>query len=407
MSSPKRILQVIPTLSPSAGGPVEGLIQQGKQLANRGWSVHTLSLDLPGTALDSRLAADAVFQLGPTLGNYGLSSRLEPWLREFGRNYDVIIVHGLWGYHGYTVAKVARSENLRYVVIPHGMLDPWFKNAYPLKHLKKWLYWPWAEYRVLRDASLVLFTTAEELRLARESFWLYAARERLVGYGIAKPTTTPADVESFLSAYQHLRGKRILLFLSRLHEKKGCELLIRAFAGIAAAATDLHLVIAGAGDADYTAMLHKLVTRLGIEARVTFTGMLRDERKWGALASAEAFALPSHQENFGIAVAEALAMGVPVLTTTGVNIWREIKDAGAGLIGQDTQESVSDLLTQWLSFDPAKRAQMKINAVSCFTDHFLIDNVAGNLAQALDDVRRGPREEHSYVGYAKSRENSR
>src|SRR5258706_5140390 len=128
------------------------------------------------------------------------------------------------------------------------MLDPWFKRAYPLKHLKKWLYWPWGDYRVLRDARAVLFTSDEERLQARRSFWLYRANEEVVAYGTtAPPENAVALREGFLSMHPELRGRRLLLFLSRIHEKKGCDLLVRAFAELAGTEPTLHLVMAGAG----------------------------------------------------------------------------------------------------------------------------------------------------------------
>jgi glycosyltransferase involved in cell wall biosynthesis len=121
-----------------------------------------------------------------------------------------------------------------YFVFTHGMLDPWFKRHYPLKHLKKWLYWPWGEYRVLRDARALMFTCEEERRLARESFWLYKANECVTNYGTARPEgDSEKQREAFLSEFPELRGKRVLLFLGRIHEKKGCDILIQSFGDLA------------------------------------------------------------------------------------------------------------------------------------------------------------------------------
>src|SRR6266481_4864459 len=106
----------------------------------------------------------------------------------------------------------------------------WFKRAYPLKHLKKWLYWPWAEYRVLRNASAVCFTCEEERKLARQSFWLYRCNEKVVAFGTAAPGgDAQAQKRLFLSHYMELQGRRFILFLGRIHPKKGCDLVIRAF----------------------------------------------------------------------------------------------------------------------------------------------------------------------------------
>jgi glycosyltransferase involved in cell wall biosynthesis len=393
------ILQVIPTLNPSAGGPVEGLIQQGIEMVRHGHCVHTVCMDRPGASLDERLRSEAVYFLGPSYLGYGFAPRLEPWLREYGGNYDVIIIHGMWMYHGYCVAKVARQLGLRYVVFLHGMLDPWFARQYPRKHLKKWLYWPWAEYRTLRDARLVLFTTAEELALARQSFWLYKVRERLVGYGIRAPEVAPAQARgTFLSSFPQLEGKRNLLYLSRIHPKKGCDLLIEAFAKVAGIDPSLHLIMAGPGEAGWVAQLQELASERGIAERVTFTGMLKGAMKWGAYDVADAFVLPSHQENFGIVVAEALAWGVPVLTTYQVNIWREIKEAGAGIVHADTQTGADQLLADWLSLGAAEQEAMRVNAKVRFKKNFEIQTVTQNLLDALAQVADSEPVRHTFAG---------
>jgi len=394
-----KILRVIPTLNAAAGGPVEGLIQQGMELVRHGHSVDTVCLDSPGAPLDERLRSSVVFCLGPSYRGYGFAPRLEPWLREHGGHYDVIIIHGMWMYHGYCVAKVARELGLPYVIFLHGMLDPWFAREYPFKHLKKWLYWPWAEYRTLRDARLVLFTTAEEQILARQSFWLYKARERLVGYGIrAREIALGQARPVFVSKFPELDGKRNILYLSRIHPKKGCDLLIQSFANVANQDPALHLVMAGPGDPEWVGRLRELTRQLNVAHRVTFTGMLKGEMKWGAYDAAEVFVLPSHQENFGIVVAEALASGLPVLTTFAVNIWREIKQTGAGIIHPDTQAGTDQLLADWLALSQGERSAMRLNAQDCFQKNFEIQNVTHNLLTALHDAVAPEVPRHTYEG---------
>jgi hypothetical protein len=128
-----------------------------------------------------------------------------------------VIVEGIWHYHAFATRRALRSTGTPYFVYPHGMLDPWFKRTYPIKHLKKWAYWPGADYRVLGNAKAVLFTTEQERLLARQSFWLYQANEVVVGYCTSAP---PGDSEQqrelFLSRFPQLRGQRILLFLRPL-----------------------------------------------------------------------------------------------------------------------------------------------------------------------------------------------
>jgi glycosyltransferase involved in cell wall biosynthesis len=267
------------------------------------------------------------------------------------------------------------------------MLDPWFKRTYPLKHLKKLLYWPWAEYRVLRDAAAVLFTSEEERRLARQSFWPYRCNEVVVNYGTAAPEIDLARArEDFFGDFPQLRDRRFLLFLGRLHEKKGCEELIQAFASIrnsSSADRSLELVMAGpCADHAYNEHLKRLASRA---PGVTFTGMLAGSRKWGAFSAADAFILPSHQENFGIAVVEALAAGTSVLISNKVNIWREILADEVGYVENDDLAGTVRLIERWAGAAPDVRAAMKGKARECFARHFEINRATASLLKVLGD----------------------
>ncbi len=182
-----RYLHLIASLDPESGGPAEGVRQLCAVMLRLGHEVEVATLDPPGSACGGDLACP-VHALGPPrFGKYAYSAHLEPWLGENAPRFGAVIVHGLWQYPGYAAWRALRRSATPYFVFTHGMLDPWFKRQYPLKHLKKWLYWPWAEYRVLRDASAVLFTCEEERLLARESFWLYRAKEAIVSHGTPGP----------------------------------------------------------------------------------------------------------------------------------------------------------------------------------------------------------------------------
>jgi glycosyltransferase involved in cell wall biosynthesis len=265
------------------------------------------------------------------------------------------------------------------------MLDPWFKRTYPLKHLKKWAYWPWADYRVLRDASAVLFTTEQERLLARQSFWLYKANELVVGYGTSAP---PPDAERqrqvFLQRFPHLHGQRVLLFLSRIHPKKGVDLMIEAFAAVAHLDPRLQLVIAGPDQVGWQAVLQQRAAALGIAERITWPGMLSGELKWGAFRFAELFCLPSHQENFGIVVAEALACGLPVSIAEPVNISAVVASAGAGLVNADTLAGTTEGLRHWLALSVLEQQQMGIRGEELFRSSFDFSSLARNLLPVLE-----------------------
>jgi glycosyltransferase involved in cell wall biosynthesis len=325
--------------------------------------------------------------MGPVGNSYGYRRGLPDRILHLAEQHDAVIIHGTWQYHAFATWRSLRGSSIPYFVYTHGMLDPWFKRTYPLKHLKKWAYWPWADYRVLRDASAVLFTTEQERLLARQSFWLYKANEQVVGYGTSMP---PGDFaqqrELFFAHYPQLREQRILLFLSRIHPKKGVDLLIEAFAAIAATDPTLHLVIAGPDHVGWQPKMQQRAAALGLADRITWPGMLSGELKWGAFRSAELFCLPSHQENFGIVVAEALACGLPVAISEPVNISSEVTAAAAGLVHADTVAGTTDALRQWLALSVEEKEQMGERAARLFRERFDFASVAKNLVPVLESA---------------------
>lgn len=374
-----KILHLLRSIDPTTGGTSEGARTLVQAQRDAGHQTITVALDAPGL---SHAMPGEVHLLGPIASTYGKTGALDRWLAEHVSACDVAVVHGLWQYHGYAARRSCRRAGVPYVVFPHGMLDPWFKRTYPLKHLKKWLYWPWGEYRVLRDAARVLFTAEEERRAARESFWLYQANEAVVGFGTVTP---PADAEvqraAFRERFPQLTSQRLLLFLGRIHPKKGCDLLMRAFAKHGG---DRHLVMAGPDPDNLRPHLEALA---GDAAhRITWTGMLTGDAKWGAVRCAEAFILPSHQENFGVAVVEALACGVPVLISNRVNIWREITSDGAGLSATDDDAGCATLLKTWLSLPDDARRRMAEATEPCFARHFSMQSAAARLDRVLVEV---------------------
>lgn len=381
-----KLLRLIRSLNPEGGGPAEGIRQITPHLAALGVAATVASLDPP----DAPCLQNQPFQvigLGPVTGGYGYRRGLPARIRSLAQQHDAVIIQGIWQYHAYATWRALRGSGIPYFVYPHGMLDPWFKRTYPLKHLKKWAYWPWADYRVLRDATGVLFTTEQERLLARNSFWLYEAKEVVVGYGTSAP---PADAKgqraAFLDRFPHLRGQRILLFLSRIHPKKGVDLLIEAFAAVAGSDPRLQLVIAGPDQVGWQAALQQRATELGIANRITWPGMLSGELKWGAFRCAELFCLPSHQENFGIVVAEALACGLPVAIAEPVNIATDVAQAGAGIVHADTAAATTSALQQWLATTPAARAEMGARGRKLFAERFDFASVAKNLIPVLESA---------------------
>jgi glycosyltransferase involved in cell wall biosynthesis len=189
----------------------------------------------------------------------------------------------------------------------------------------------------------------------------------VVPYGASGPVGDPEiQKQAFFERCPTVKGKRYLLFLGRIHRKKGCDLLIEAFARVAAEDPSLDLVMAGPDQQSWSAKLQDMAATAGIADRVHWPGMVTGDAKWGAFYGSEAFILPSHQENFGIAVAEALACGRPVLLADKVNIAEEIAEDRAGLMELDTPEGTLQLLKRWIGMSEQEKKDMGERAFQCF-----------------------------------------
>lgn len=388
-----RILRIIPSANLAGGGPIEGVIRVSAALRALGHIQDVATLD-PSDASYLYGSDTAVIPLGrPSGGAAPVSVRARyaadavPWLRANLRDYDAAIVSSLWNHATLAARRALVGGPVPYVVFTHGMLDPWFRQTYPVKTAVKQLSWLVSEGPLLRHASAVLFTSEEERTLARRAFWPYRVKERVVAYGTAD-VGGDATVQqiAFRAAVPTLGERRFLLFLSRIHEKKGCDLLVKAFAEVAMRDPGLDLVIAGPDETGLRASLERHAAASGLGARIHWPGMLKGDAKWGAFRACEAFVLPSHQENFGIVAAEAMACGRPVLTTDKVNIWREIKGAGAGLIAPDTADGVRDLLIRFLALTPADRIAMGARARACFLERFNVEGAARDLVCVLEEA---------------------
>lgn len=392
------LLHITATVDRRAGGPINGILQQAADRQARGIRVTIASLDLPDAehvrtcpvttiALGERPATGLRGKLTWPLYRYGYSSRMVPWLRENLQTYDMVLVEGLWNYSVMAARRTLVGSGHPYVVFTHGMLDPWFKKTFPLKSMAKQLFWIINEGPLLNNAAAVLFTTEDERQVSKDAFWPYRIREKVASYGSSDiPGDADVQAEIFRTMVPALEGRRYLLFLSRIHVKKGCDLLIEAFAKVAARDPGLDLVIAGPDQTGWQSELEVLARRLGVADRIHWPGMLTGDAKWGAYRACEAFILPSHQENFGVVVAEALAAGKPVLISDKVQIWREIKASGAGLVETDTVEGTVRLLDAYLALDEDARKSMSRSARATFLERYEIAKVTRTIDDILSDL---------------------
>jgi len=401
-----RVLQIVPSMHPNAGGISQGIRNIIPELEKLGVPNEVVCMDDPTEDFFNNDSFKTT-ALGTAKGPWQYNAKLLPWLVGNIGRFDVIIVNALWLYHGYAFIKAlkkykALQESLgkplqfpRFFIMPHGMLDPYFQNApeRKLKALRNRAYWKLIENKLVNSADGLLFTCKTELLLAREPFRPYhPKREFNIGYGVQPPPPFTDKMHSaFLEKCPQVKHKPFILFLSRVHEKKGVDLLIKAYGVLlektaaASFGSFPKLVIAGPGmETEYGNQTRQLAsTSLALKASVYFTGMLAGDAKWGAFYATDVFVLPSHQENFGIAVVEALACGKHVLISNKVNIWPEIMEANAGIVEDDTLAGTVKLLEAWLKLKVTDKDLLKRNAIKCYEDYFKIKSAAEKFVQML------------------------
>lgn len=379
-----RILRIIPSMNPKLGGPSQGIRNSIPEFFKLGIYNEVVSFDDPEADFLGRYPF-VIHAIGKSKTPWRYNKHFVPWLLARFNDYDVVIIHALWLYHSYAAIKAilafrkSNTTSPRIFVMPHGMLDPYFQKATSrkLKALRNEIYWKLIENKVINQSDGILFTCEEELLLARTTFGNYRPnREINVGYGIQPPPTyRPAMQQAFATNLPSWNGESHILFLSRIHPKKGVDLLIKAYLKLEKEQENIpQLIIAGPGlNNDFG---KEMLVLASASPNILFPGMLSGDAKWGAFYTSEAFVLPSHQENFGIAVVEALACETPVLISDKVNIWREIKDGGGGIVKTDTTESTYILLKEWLSLVEEQKQAYGKSAREVYLSNYTIEQAA-------------------------------
>ena len=304
-------------------------------------------------------------------------------LRADAGKFDLMHLHSLYMYHDRAGAAAARRAGIPYIVRPHGTLDPYiFKRRRTRKAIFEW----WFQNRVLEQAAALHYTTEDE--------WRLAAPVSRNPHGFVVPngldTDEFADLPekgAFRAKHPEIGNRPIVLFLGRLNFKKGLDLLAPAFGRVLAAGHDAHLVIAGPDD-DMAEKTRGWLAAADALDRTTFTGMITGDDKLAALVDASMFVLPSYSENFGIAVAEAMACGLPVIISYAVYFLQEDESAEAGLVGPCDIDITARNIMQILD-NPARASEMGANGIRLVRDRYSWDGIAPTLEKAYEDVLAG------------------
>lgn len=340
-----KVLHVIPSIAARYGGPSQAIRFMCKALASQdGVHVELATTDADGagrncapTEVPGEFPVHVFHRTFSERWKY--SRDLAVWLRQHVAEFDLVHIHGLWNHAACAAAHAARRAGVPYIIRPAGML-----SEYSLGHraLIKRLSWTLVEKAIVSGASAFHATTQAEADDIR-AVWP-AARTFVVANGVDDAAFfVPIDRETVRQKLFADRPARpIVLFLSRLHPKKGVvDLLLPAFAAL----TNRPLLLLAGGpddhDPGYAKQVETKVTELAVSDDVVVLGTVNGQDRWSLIDAADVFVLPSHSENFGIVVAEAMARGCPVIVTDQVQIQKDVQDANAGMVVSCSANSVS------------------------------------------------------------------
>lgn len=394
-----RILHVIASLDPRAGGPSEVLPGVCRALGSAGNTVEVLTTNMGikgtycmsgwDTITDSDVRVQfCSVQFRPLL----FSVELARYLREGIARFDIVHVHGLYRFTSTFAAYEARRQGVPYVIRPHGSLDPFlYKTSSKSLWLKR-QYERMFDLPNLNAASAVHYTAEDERKKA--SFLELASPSIVVPNGLDWERYRQLPSRGQFRTRLGIGDAPMILFLGRIHFKKGLDLLVEAFDAVRQQIPDVQLVIVGPENDDYRNKVRSWVEARGMQRQVHFVGSLTGKDVVQAYVDADVFALPSYTENFGMTVAEAMACALPVVISDQVNIHAEISNADAGIVTQCNAGEVAAALIELLR-DEDRRRQMGTFGRKLVRDTFTWPVIIYSLVNEYESIIRRHRADRS------------
>ncbi|OCQ89355.1 glycosyl transferase group 1 [Nostoc sp. MBR 210] len=386
-----RILQIVPSISLIYGGPSQMVLGLAPALAKEGIKVTVLTTDSNGDTgqqplnvpLNRPIQQDGYeiiyFRCAP-FRRYKFSLDLLNWLKSHANEFDLAHIHALFSPISSAAATVCREKKLPYILRPLGTLDP--ADLQKKKQLKK-LYVELIERQNLAGAAAIHFTSQQEAKISAR--FGVNTKDLVIPLGV-KPTQriSSSAVRSQLGIPEDVP---LVLFMSRIDPKKGLNLLIPALEKLLANDCKFHFVLAGTNpqDPDYENKIKFQIENSPLRSHTTITGFVSGELKAGLLQAADLFVLPSYYENFGIAVAEAMVAGIPVVISDQVHIWQQVGDSQSGWVGKTDVSSLLELLQKAMQ-NPQERQRRGQNAQKYALENFSWNAIARQMIQAYQKI---------------------
>ena len=387
-----KVLHVIPSMSMVHGGPSRAVRAMAAVLPICGveCEIATTNDDGAGRRSDHALGVPLAssnagrstrWYFQKNLDFYKCSWSLAAWLRHSAKNYDLLHIHALFSFSTIVAAWAANRASVPYVVRPLGTL-----SVYSLRQRRPWLKrlsLRFLEAPLLARAAAVHFTSESELTEAQTLG--IPMRSSVIPLGLRFPSPVSEEVAN--REFPALTGRVYFLSLSRIDPKKNIEGLIDAFVLIGVTHADVLLVIAGDGDVAHVRALKQRASISGYAHRILWTGNVNGERKQALLQRASAFVLPSHSENFGIAVVEALGAGLPCLISDQVAICQDVIAAGAGLACSTAARDIAEKMTTLLADDLTLQT-MRENAFTLARGRYSLEAMGQGLCDLYNAITK-------------------
>jgi glycosyltransferase involved in cell wall biosynthesis len=376
-----KVLHVIPSVSPLEGGPSRAIVDIERALTVRGIEVTTVTTSEPGAQMESgvpiKVAGVTRWYFPRNSSFYKISFSLASWLKRNIQAFDVVHAHALFSFVPIVAAFFARSAGVPYVLRPLGVLNHYgMTQRHPSL---KWISLALIERPLIENAAAVHFTSLAE-EVEAEKLHL-----RCRGVVIPLGVDRCAAVWPSGEAPNNNPDQPRLLFLSRIDPKKNLEGLLLAFARLRARSPTLILDIVGTGEENYVNALKSLAAELAISERIRWHGYLGGEAKDRVMAGASAFVLPSLSENFGIAVVEALAAGLPCIVSHEVAVSGKIKAAGAGVVVGTDPDSIALGVDQFLG-NRERHAALRSAALHLAATEFSLSAMGERLEALYNNI---------------------
>jgi glycosyltransferase involved in cell wall biosynthesis len=385
-----KVLHVIPSISSQLGGPTQVILNlvRGLQAQGINAEIATTNDDITGVIADVPLC-QRVEYAGVPVWFFPRSARLKEflpsiaftrWLWENIHNYDILDNHYLFSYLPTCAAMIAQNKKVPYTVRTMGQLSPW---ALAQSKLKKQIYSNVFERHNLAHAAVVHSTSVGEME---DTISFGVKNPKVVlPLGVHPPANIPDAQQKLREQYNIGEEVPIVLFLSRLHYKKRPDLLIKTLSDLAAQKQQFHLILAGSGEPEYVKLLQEMVTELNLAAQTSFVGFVSGYEKDLLLQGSDVFVLPTYSENFGIALAEAMVSGLPIVTTPGTQIAPDIAAAKAGIIVPGETEPLKAAIAE-LCNSPALRCELGANGRRFALENYSWPAIAQKLASVYQAI---------------------